>query len=206
MSETKKKPTGEKLNGTKGGGKPGKFREKLNHIFKLMKEIDTSQEGIDEYDQVLEERDSLNKALSAKETQHEKTRNEKAAAVSKLEAQLQDARNEKAVMWKEFHSQLEDLKSKAGREVQLQADVAQLKGEKQTFEAQANAANVELEKLKNGFEKSRADLKKKSGQLVSSELDCTKLRSELALQESSLAITRRQLGEGRLIDLDVDQM
>lgn len=47
--KAKEKTSGETPNGIKADGKP------MNQVFSLVKEIDTNQEGIDEYDQVLEE-------------------------------------------------------------------------------------------------------------------------------------------------------
>jgi chromosome segregation ATPase len=206
MSETKKKAGGETPNGVKAGGKPGRFREKLNQVFRLIKEIDTNPEGIDEYDQVLEERDFLNKALSEKEAQHKKKSSENAAAVDKLKAELQDVRNAKDVMWREFRVQLEDLKSKTDGEAQLRGRIDQLEKEKKVSQARADTANKQLEKLKVEFDTYQDDQRRLSDQLKSAELDRSKLSHQLALREADLAEAREQLGDERLTDLDVDQM
>lgn len=206
MSDAKKKSSGGMPNGAKGGGKPGKFRETLNHILRLVKEIDPNQEGIDEYDRVLEDRDSLKKLLSEKDSQNKKTIDAKTAEIEELNAQLQQERARKEVLFEEFEARFEDQKNHTNRADQLEAEVTQLKNDNQTLKQQERDTRKEHEKLKMKFEQAQADLERKTQQLNDEALNSERLHYQHELLQSNYKIALRNLGDGLLNDAGAARM
>jgi len=179
MSDGKKKGAGAgNAQGVKASKAP-KLIDTLNKICTLAKDLKEDTQGVQEFSQILEDRDRLDAEIKEKKAKLRELRGEMDEKISKLTSENEKLKTDKKVLWNEFRSQNQGLESQLGslRDIEVKLEEAEIK--LQSLSDQAWQAEQERKHNRAELTKTSAKLKK----LETFAQDCRGLQEYLGTQQ-----------------------